>query len=178
MWARRWRRTSERSPSRRMHRIGTRRATAGALTEAQKDGLARTSRPAARTPLGPRLTDDAFHVLRPVGSRGLLADDGRFAGGPRYETAEFRADSRGGCSAAEADRHDRRRSAAPSRPQHLRGAVRTPPYGHGGGVSLPLEMAIELHRTRGMLSDAKLATGSRAMAHRVRPEAVCALLEL
>lgn len=137
------------------------RGDRGALTDPQKDGLAAYFEAGcAQCHWGPRLTDDAFHVLRfPSGHEDFTPDEGRIGGGARYETAEFRADS------AWADAPQPRRSVVVGDDQlgafktpALRGVVLTPPYGHGGGVS-SLEMAIELHRTRGMPPGAKLATG-------------------
>lgn len=133
-----------------------------ALTDAQKDGLAAFFEAGcAQCHWGPRLTDDAFHVLRfPSGHDDFSPDNGRIDGGPKYETAEFRADSRW------ADVPQPKRAIAVDKEQlgafktpPLRGVVLTAPYGHGGGVS-SLEMAIEFHRTRGMPAGAKLAIGT------------------
>lgn len=132
-----------------------------ALTDAAKDGLlAFFETGCAQCHWGSRLTDDAFHSLRfPSGHEDFTPDNGRIEGIPKYEAAEFRSDSRW------ADEPQPKRALAVADDQRgafktpaLRGVPLTAPYGHGGGIS-SLEMAIELHRTRGMAEGARLATG-------------------
>lgn len=109
-----------------------------ALTGPQKIGLrAFFSSGCAQCHYGPRLTDDAFHVVRfPTGRADGLADVGRAEGLRLYASAEFGANSRWS-------------DAPTSRPESLallehpmltgqfktpslRGVAVTAPYGHGG----------------------------------------------
>lgn len=134
----------------------------GALTDAQKDGLAAYFKAGcAQCHWGERLTDDAFHVVRfPSGNEDFTADQGRIKGAPRYEASEFRADSHF------SDVPQPKRPILNGSDQlgafktpALRGVTLTSPYGHGGGVAT-IETAIEHHRTRGYNDDPRLVIGT------------------
>ncbi|AKU97361.1 Cytochrome c551 peroxidase [Labilithrix luteola] len=133
---------------------------ADALTDSQKDGLlAFFTTGCAQCHWGPRLTDDAFHVVRfPTGHHDGSADPGRSEGRAAYESSEFRVDGRWSDSPAPPRRvvHDGELGAFKTPP--LRGVVLTGPYGHGGSVPL-LRMAVDLHRTLGMPQGSTMTTG-------------------
>lgn len=109
-----------------------------ALTEAQKTGLHSffiTGCPQCH--YGPRLTDDAFHVVRfPTGRRDGAADPGRSEGLRLYAGAEF------GAATEWSDARTARPEALSMlgdpllvgqfKTPSLRGVSVTAPYGHGG----------------------------------------------
>lgn len=110
----------------------------GALTSAQKDALFQFFKiGCAQCHWGPRLTDDAFHVLRfPTGRQDKQADRGRFEVLPTLATREFNAASEWS--------DDKTAAKLLTLPQAdtMLGAFKTPtlrgiaaisaPYGHGG----------------------------------------------
>lgn len=134
-----------------------------ALGDDQKDGLlAFLQSGCAQCHYGPRLTDDAFHVLRfPSGSLELGADPGRQAGIPLLSASPFNLGS------AWSDDRSLARPApivgawtvgAFKTPQ-LRNVALTAPYGHGGNYA-NLGDVVELIRTRGLPAGNALTTGT------------------
>jgi cytochrome c peroxidase len=107
----------------------------GALSDAEKSGLSSFfGHGCAQCHYGPRLTDDAFHVLGlPTGHADGLPDRGRIDGLAGLLDAEFEAQSAWS---------DAPKSTPPRTPYGsalgafktptLRGAPDTAPYGHGG----------------------------------------------
>ncbi len=134
-----------------------------ALTDAQKDGLLSFLQSGcAQCHYGPRLTDDAFNVLRfPSGSLELGADPGRQAGIPQLAASPFDLGS------AWSDDRSLARPApvagawtlgAFKTPQ-LRNVALTAPYGHGGNYA-NLSDVVELIRIGGMPAGSALTTGT------------------
>lgn len=134
----------------------------GALTDAQKDGLhAFFEAGCVQCHWGPRLTDDAFHVLRfPTGRPDRAGDRGRLDGLVKLEASEFLR------SGAFSDA-----PAAPMTPPtspSLLGAFKTPglrgvpftlPYGHGGSFG-GLTSTVDAHRTGGLPPERPYAVGA------------------
>ena len=134
-----------------------------ALTDPQKDGLlAFLESGCAQCHYGPRLTDDAFHVLRfPSGSLELGADPGRQAGIPQLVASAF--DLGGPWSD---DTSLARPAATPGawtlgafKTPQLRNVALTSPYGHGGNYA-NLSDVVELIRTGGMPAGSPLTEGT------------------
>jgi len=134
-----------------------------ALTGPQKDGLlAFFQTGCAQCHYGPRLTDDAFHVMRfPSGSLELGADPGRQAGIPQLIASKFDLGS------VWSDDPSLGRSAPTAGPGTL-GAFKTPqlrnvaltaPYGHGGNYASLAEV-VELIRAGGLPAGMRLTTGT------------------
>jgi cytochrome c peroxidase len=136
---------------------------ASAMTDAQKDGLlAFFQAGCAQCHYGPRLTDDAFHVLRfPTGSIEMGADAGRQAGIPTLVASEFNLGSDW------SDDKSLARTPPVAGPWTL-GAFKTPqllnvyltpPYGHGGNYA-NLSDVVELIRTGGLPAGSSLTVGT------------------
>jgi cytochrome c peroxidase len=118
-----------------------------ALAPAEKDGLAAFFRAGcAQCHFGPRLTDDAFHVLGlPTGRADGLPDRGRIDGLANLFDAEF------GAASAWSDAPKGGASKPPVgsmlgafKTPTLRGAPETAPYGHAG-TSPTLEDVLAKH---------------------------------
>jgi cytochrome c peroxidase len=135
----------------------------GALTDDQKDGLlAFLGDGCAQCHWGPRLTDDAFHVLRfPTGSLQAGPDPGRQAGIPKLAAGEFDLGS------AWSDDPSLARPVPAAGPGTL-GAFKTPelknvaltaPYGHGGNYA-SLSDVVELVREGGLPAGSALTVGT------------------
>ncbi len=133
------------------------------LADAEKDGLlAFFQAGCAQCHYGPRLTDDAFHVLRfPSGSIEQGADPGRQAGIPQLLASAFDLGS------SWSDDPSLARPAPVATPGTL-GAFKTPqlrnvaltaPYGHGGNYA-QLSDVVELIRTGGMPAGSVLTEGT------------------
>lgn len=123
-----------------------------ALSDAEKDGLlAFLQSGCAQCHYGPRLTDDAFHVLRfPSGSIELGPDPGRQTGIPQFVASAFDLGSEWSDDPTLA-------RALPTAGPWTLGAFKTPqlrnvaltaPYGHGGNYA-NLSDVVELIRTGG-----------------------------
>jgi len=139
---------------------------ASALEEAAKDGLLAFFRVGcAQCHYGPRLTDDAFHVIRlPTGRQDKAADPGRVDGVPQLLASEFI--ETGAFSDAPADTHGLAGLAPPPpsmvgafKTPPLRGVAQTAPYGHGGAITTIAEMTAALS-TAGLDPSSALATGT------------------
>lgn len=138
----------------------------GALDDASKDGLLAFFRSGcAQCHYGPRLTDDAFHVIRlPTGRRDGQADPGRAAGVPQLLASDFL--ETGAFSDAPGDTHGVAALAVvpPSmlgafKTPPLRGVAQTAPYGHGGTIGTLAEMTALL-ATAGLDPSSPLAIGA------------------
>jgi cytochrome c peroxidase len=116
-----------------------------ALTPAQKDALLQFFvNGCAQCHWGPRLTDDAFHVVRfGTGRRDGAADLGRSEGLVQLQAGEFLASSRWSDAPLVA-------KLLPADSENMVGAFKTPtlrglptsaPYGHGGTLSTLAEVA-------------------------------------
>lgn len=107
---------------------------------------------------GPRLTDDAFHVTRLPGGRGV-ADLGRALGAATYAASDL---SRSGpySDAREAPRVVRPGVAGAFKTPPLRGVVGSgaAPYGHGGGAT-QLSTITELYGRGGLAPGDPRTTG-------------------
>jgi cytochrome c peroxidase len=134
-----------------------------ALTDAQKDGLLAFLRDGcAQCHWGPRLTDDAFHVLRfPTGSLTAGPDPGRQAGIPQLAAGEFDLGSTWSDDPSLA-------RPVPSPGPWTLGAFKTPelrnvgltaPYGHGGNYA-SLTDVVELIRAGGLPTGSALTEGT------------------
>jgi cytochrome c peroxidase len=134
-----------------------------ALTDPQKDGLLAFLRDGcAQCHWGPRLTDDAFHVLRfPSGSLEAGPDPGRQAGIAKLVASEFDLGSPW-------SDHPSLARPAPSAGPYTLGAFKTPelqnvaltaPYGHGGNYA-SLGDVVELIRTGGLPAGSTLTEGT------------------
>jgi cytochrome c peroxidase len=117
-----------------------------ALSSAQKEALlAFMVNGCAQCHFGPRLTDDAFHVIRfPTGRQDHAPDRGRIDVLPGLASAEFVASSKWSDAPAAV-----KLLTLPSSPT-MAGAFKTPtlrglpqsaPYGHGGSFATLLEVA-------------------------------------
>ncbi len=118
-----------------------------ALTEVEKQGLFDFFvAGCAQCHFGPRLTNDAFHVVRfPTGRADGAADRGRVDGVPLLLSAEFNSAS------AWSDAPSSARIAALENRAHPLGAFKTPtlrgtadtaPFGHGGSIPDIKELTI------------------------------------
>jgi cytochrome c peroxidase len=134
-----------------------------ALTDAQKDGLlAFLQAGCAQCHYGPRLTDDAFHVLRfPTGDLQAGPDPGRQAGIPELVASAFDLGSSWSDDPSLA-------RPAPAAGAWTLGAFKTPqlrnvsltaPYGHGGNYS-SLSDVVELIRNGGLDAGSPLTEGT------------------
>lgn len=95
---------------------------------------------------GPRLTDDAFHVLRfATGRQDGMADEGRLAGLARLASFEFLASSRwsDAPSVAKPFLVDAPTMLGAFKTPTLRGLPTSAPYGHGG--TLPKLLDVTRH---------------------------------
>jgi cytochrome c peroxidase len=136
-----------------------------ALTADEKDGLAAFFvAGCAQCHYGPRLSDDAFHVLRfPTGHGDGTADRGRVDGVPRLIADEFSRAGRFSDAPPAATQPAVRATASPAmlgafRTPSLRGVPYTMPYGHGGGFG-GLTSVIDAHRTGGLPAGSRYAVG-------------------
>lgn len=129
-----------------------------ALTPEQKAGL-RTffSAGCVQCHYGPRLTDDAFHIVRfPTGRSDGKPDEGRAPGIATLLASEFRSD--GPFSDAPTARPSL--AVLKSGPwavgafktPPLRGTTSTGPYGHGGSLAT-MEEVIKVYSTAGLKAD-------------------------
>jgi len=136
-----------------------------ALDAAEKAGLAVYFRTGcAQCHWGPRLTDDAFHVIRlPTGRVDGAADHGREAAAPLLLASEFTA----GKKWSDAPLAARSLLGLAPPPPSMLGAFRTPtlrglptsgPFGHGGTVATLDEIA-KLYGERGIPHDDSRAIG-------------------
>lgn len=115
-----------------------------ALTADQKRGLLQFMRNGCvQCHWGPRLTNDAFHVLRfPTGRQDNQADVGREDGLLRLGASEFTASSKWSDDPAAAKLFDVDAPALGAfKTPTLRGLPTTAPYGHGGTMGTLLEVA-------------------------------------
>lgn len=108
-----------------------------ALSKGEKDSLrAFMANGCATCHWGPRLTDDAFHVLRfPTGRQDKVADNGRSDGLTRLGLSDFRASSKWSDDPSAAKAFDQ--NVAPAmqgafKTPTLRGIATSKPFGHGG----------------------------------------------
>jgi cytochrome c peroxidase len=136
---------------------------AGALTAAEKTGLkAFFSIGCVQCHFGPRLTDDAFHVLRfPTGRLDGGVDRGRADGVPLLVASEFRS---GGAYSDDPDAGSVLPLSAPSlvgafKTPPLRGVADTAPYGHGGNLATLRDVAA-LYSTAGLPQNDPGAVGT------------------
>lgn len=110
-----------------------------ALTEAEKEGLfAFMKNGCQQCHWGPRLTDDAFHVLRfQTGAADGKADEGRLTGLPKLALGEFLASSRwsDAPSLAKGFVVDSPAMLGAFKTPTLRGIPKSAPYGHGGTLA-------------------------------------------
>lgn len=137
----------------------------GALDQTQKDSL--HSFLIAGCPqchYGPRLTDDAFHVLRfPTGRQDGAGDPGRDGARALLAGSEFLASG-----AYSDDPTAARQTMLPEAPSllgafktpPLRGVANTAPYGHGGMLPTILDVA-KLYGTSGLPPSDPKALGTR-----------------
>jgi cytochrome c peroxidase len=138
---------------------------ASALSDAQKDGLAAFFRAGCATcHYGPRLTDDAFHILRtPTGRADHTADEGRLVGIGLFTESEFRASGKYSDAPLVGATHvvptAWEWSEGSFKTPPLRGVVDTAPYGHGGTLAT-LDEVVEIHRTGGLPKADKRAIGT------------------
>jgi cytochrome c peroxidase len=134
-----------------------------ALTDAQKDGLlAFLQSGCGQCHYGPRLTDDAFHVLRfPSGSLELGADPGRQAGIPLLLASAFDLGSpwSDDTSLARPPPVPGAWTLGAFKTPQLRNVALTSPYGHGGNYA-NLSDVVELIRTGGMPAGSSLTEGT------------------
>lgn len=137
-----------------------------ALDAAQKKGLAAFLRSGCvQCHYGPRLTDDAFHVLRfPTGIIGGIADRGRADGAPTLLTAEFTAGTKWSDAPTAAksllglDKPPPTTVGAFKTPT-LRGLPKSGPYGHGGKFAT-LAAVTKHYGGRGLPHDDSRAIGA------------------
>ena len=137
---------------------------AGALADAEKDGLAAYFQAGcAMCHYGPRLTDGAFHNLRfATGRADGAADQGRFVGITLYTSDEFRVDGPLSDAPPAAGRvvpEPWEWSLGSFKTPALRGAPDTAPYGHGGTLAA-LADVVALHRTGGLDPTSALSAGT------------------
>jgi cytochrome c peroxidase len=134
-----------------------------ALTDDQKDGLlAFLQSGCAQCHYGPRLTDDAFHVLRfPSGSLELGADPGRQAGIPELLASSFDLGSSWSddTSLARPPPVAGAWTLGAFKTPQLRNVALTSPYGHGGNYA-NLSDVVELIRTGGLPAGSALTEGT------------------
>ena len=137
------------------------RGDLAAFDDKQKEGLvAFFDVGCAQCHWGNRLTDDAFHTMRfPTGRDDLVPDLGRDASLAGFDVSDFASDGR--WSDAKVSRHKKRHPGmlGAFKTPPVRGVAVTGPWGHGGSVP-SLEMAVDLHRTRGMPEGSRLTVGA------------------
>ncbi|MFO0734237.1 MAG: cytochrome c peroxidase [Labilithrix sp.] len=134
-----------------------------ALSKAQKTSLRNFMvNGCAQCHWGPRLTDDAFHVLRfPTGRQDKKADRGRADGLTRLAASAFRASSTWSDAPTTAKTFDV--ATAPAfegafKTPTLRGVATSAPFGHGGTV-LSLGEVAATYGTRGINDSDPRAVG-------------------
>lgn len=137
-----------------------------ALTPEQKKGLSAFFRVGcAQCHFGPRLTNDAFHVLRfPTGRTDALADNGRLDVLAGLAQREFVATTTWSDDASAAKLLTLDPKAMPNmlgafKTPTLRGLPKTAPYGHGGTFAELLDVSRH-YGQRGLASDSPLASGT------------------
>ena len=134
-----------------------------ALTPAQKRALSMFfQNGCVQCHWGPRLTDDAFHVLRfPTGRQDGKADVGRVDGLLELAASEFRASSTwsDAPSAAKPFVVDAPTMLGAFKTPSLRGLPTSAPYGHGGMLKTLSEVA-EKYGNRGLEHADPLASGT------------------
>jgi cytochrome c peroxidase len=134
-----------------------------ALSDPEKDGLvAFFASGCVQCHYGPRLTDDAFHVVRfPTGKKDGLPDRGRVDGIALLNAAEISA-------ASEWSDHVLERTDPLVPAATLTGAFKTPalrgipgsaPYGHGGTLAT-FDDVIANHASAGLPPESTLASGT------------------
>lgn len=132
-----------------------------ALTPAQKDGLqAFFQAGCIQCHHGPRLSDDAFHVLRfPTGRPDRQADAGRAGGLATLAASEFRRSGPySDAPSAALEPATSPRMLGTFKTPGLRGVGLTLPYGHGGSFG-GLTSTLEAHRSGGLPPDSPYASG-------------------
>mgnify|MGYP002382283072 CR=1 FL=1 len=118
-----------------------------ALTDAEKLGAQFFFKlGCAQCHWGPRLTDDAFHVVRfPTGRQDGAADRGRIDGVGKLLAAEFNSRSKWSDAPASGDRilraFDGPATLGAFKTPTLRGVDRSAPFGHGGNLTTLLAVA-------------------------------------
>jgi cytochrome c peroxidase len=134
-----------------------------ALTKEQKSSLQAFLRNGcAQCHWGPRLTDDAFHVLRfPTGRQDHKADTGRVDGLVRLGASEFLASSTwsDAPSAAKPFSIDAPTMLGAFKTPTLRGLPTSAPYGHGGTLATLADVA-KHYGERGLEHADPLAVGT------------------
>lgn len=135
-----------------------------ALSAAEKDALSLfLKNGCVQCHWGPRLTDDAFHVLRfPTGRQDGVADRGRETGLSRLAASEFLASSNWSDAPSAAklfDVNDRSSMVGAFKTPTLRGLLTSAPYGHGGTLATLLDVAHH-YGTRGLDNDDPRAIGT------------------
>jgi cytochrome c peroxidase len=133
-----------------------------ALADAEKDGLLAFLRSGcAQCHWGPRMTDDAFHVLRFPSGTLTAADRGRIDGIASLGASEFGAKSlwSDAPSAARLPRAAGDWALGAFKTPALRNLALTAPYGHGGNYTL-LPDVVDLIRTGGLPQTSPLAVGT------------------
>jgi cytochrome c peroxidase len=110
---------------------------------------------------GPRLTDDAFHVLRfPTGRQDHDADTGRADGLARLAASEFQTSSKWSDAPAMGKTYALSTAATGAfKTPTLRGVATSAPYGHGGTLGTLADVAAH-YSTRGIPE-----ADSRAVGH-------------
>lgn len=134
-----------------------------ALTAEQKHGLSLfLKNGCVQCHWGPRLTDDAFHVLRfPTGRQDAAADEGRESGLVRLAASDFRASSiwSDAPSLAKPFSIDAPTMLGAFKTPTLRGIPTTAPYGHSGTLATLMDVA-KHYSTRGLTHGDPKATGT------------------
>ncbi len=109
---------------------------------------------------GPRLTDDAFHVIRmPTGRRDGRADRGRIDGLEAWRASEFRGDGRWSDAPVTRDVADHA-LVGQERTPPLRGVADGAFFGHGGALG-HLSDVTKLYGTGGVPEDDSSSAGER-----------------
>jgi cytochrome c peroxidase len=132
---------------------------ASALTDAQKDGLAAFLKAGCtQCHYGPRLTDDAFHVVRwPTGRADGHPDRGRIDGVAQIIGAEISGASVYSDAPEPIDLVPVDSELGAFKTPTLRGIAQTAPYGHGGAYAT-LEEVLANHQ--GLAADDPRAAGT------------------
>jgi cytochrome c peroxidase len=134
-----------------------------ALTDLQKASLASFLRNGCvQCHWGPRLTNDAFHVIRfPTGRQDRQPDRGRESGLVSLSTAEFLASSKwsDAPSAAKPFIVDAPTMLGAFKTPTLRGITTSAPYGHGGALATLLDVTTR-YGERGLEHADPLAIGT------------------
>lgn len=136
----------------------------GALTQPQKEALqAYFKVGCAQCHYGPRLTDDAFHVIRfPTGRQDKQPDKGRYDVLATLAKREFVASSKWSDAPQAAKLLDlpvAENMLGAFRTPPLRGLHKTGPFGHGGTLATLLDVA-KHYGTRGLPHDDPRAIGT------------------